>query len=107
MYNNSINESQNDASSSSSSHEPQQYPVRRVESDHKLQISIEKLNSNESKSFKDYLGKVRDLSSKVVSLIDSSDDIRVSFAVYESLQQLAQINTESKEQYLLIELHNI
>lgn len=87
--------------------ESHQCQTRRVESDHKLQISIERLNSNESKSFKDYLGKVRDLSGKIVNLIDSSDDIRVSYAVYESLQQLAQINIESKEQYLTIELHNI
>lgn len=86
---------------------PMSINSRIVESDYKLNISVEKINRDESKAFKDYLEKVHDLCKKLVSLIDSSDDISVSFSVYESLQQLSEINLESNDQCIELELHNL
>ena len=80
---------------------------RRVETDHQLCIPMEQLNSEEKKSFREYLARVCNISNKFVNLVDSSDEIRVSFAVYESLQELSQIKLDSGEEYLNLELHNL
>ena len=80
---------------------------RRIGYDNKLLISIEKLDKEEYTEFKEYLRKTSNLSRKLISLIDSSDDIMVSFAVYEGLQQLAGVDLDAKDQYCNIWLHSL
>ncbi len=72
-----------------------------------LRISADVLKNEDFKSFKEFLQKINILSRKLVTLIDSSEEITVSFGVYEGLSQFANIDLDTKDHYCNILLQNI
>ncbi len=80
---------------------------RRLQSVEKISIPIQQLNRNESKDLKEFLDKISKLSQKFVNLVDASEDISVSFAVYEGLEQLAGIDLAAEDRYINLELPSL
>jgi alkyl hydroperoxide reductase subunit AhpF len=80
---------------------------RRLQSVEKISIPIQQLNRDESKDLKEFLNKISKLSQKLVNLVDASEDISVSFAVYEGLEQLAGIDLTAEDQDINLELPSL
>lgn len=77
--------------------------VKGTSSHQKITISTTKLSSPELELFKQCLEDLQHISSKIITLIDLSDELTVPFSVYNSLKQLSDLNLLSEENHIILD----
>lgn len=81
--------------------------VKGTTSHQQLVIPTTKFDNIEVINFKNCLVDLQFISQKIVSLIDTFEDISVPFSVYNSLKQLADINFKSEEKIITLDLDRV
>jgi hypothetical protein len=73
----------------------------------KLTIPLDKLHEEELKDFRMCLEELQGISQKIVGLIDDADELSVPFSVYDGLKQLTDLDLNSEEKTVSIDLDHI
>jgi len=81
--------------------------VKGKTSHQKIAIPVSTLSKPELQPFYSCLFDLKYVCQKCTSLIDSSEDLTVSFSVYNGLKQLGDLNLDSKEDQIILELEHV
>lgn len=73
----------------------------------KIAIPVSTISRPEVESFFKNLQDLKLICQKCTALIDSSEDLTVSFSVYNGFKQLADLDLNSKEDQIILDLAQI
>lgn len=79
--------------------------VKGLANQNKIAMSTRRLHKPEMSGFKDHLASLIGICKQTATLIDNSDDINVPFSVYESIKQLADLNLDTSDEFVSLEIY--